>query len=159
VDLRRLRHGEWIAGVSGAVLLVALFLDWYSAPGGLSANGWESFTVTDVLLALAALFGIALAAAAATQRSAAVPQTVGQLTVPVAFVAAIAVVIQALSLPEGADAREIGLWLGVAAVLGVLVGAWRSIGDQSFPRSVAPKVDVTPLPAPKPRSEPAGDDE
>jgi hypothetical protein len=159
VDLRRIRHGEWIASVSGVVLLVALFLDWYSAEGGASASGWESFTVTDVLMALAALFGIALALGAATQRSPAVPQTVSQLTVPVAFVAAIAVVVQALSLPVGADSREIGLWLGIAATFGVLVGAWRSIGDQSFPRSVAPKVDVTPLPAPKPRSEPSGDDE
>jgi hypothetical protein len=159
VDLRRVRHGEWIAGIAGVALLVALFLDWYSSEGGASANGWESFTVTDVLLAIAALFGLALALGAATQRSAAVPQTVGQLTVPIAFVAAIAVVIQALSLPEGADSREIGLWIGVVAALGVLVGAWRSIGDQSFPRAVAPNVEVTPLPAPKPRSEPAGDDE
>lgn len=160
MDLRRLRHGEWIAGVSGVVLLVSLFLDWYSADGGASATGWESFTVTDVLLAAAALFGIALAVGAATQRSPAVPQATGQLTVPVALVAAVAVVIQALSLPVGADSRELGLYLGIASVLGVLVGAWRSIGDQSFPRAVAPKVDVTPLPAPKARSEPSahGDD-
>src|SRR3954454_1881451 len=123
VDLRRVRHGEWIAGVSGAVLLVALFLDWYSSDGGASANGWESFTVTDVLLAVAALFGIALAVGAATQRSPAVPQAVGQLTVPVALVAAVAVVIQALSRPVGADNRELGLYLGTAAALGVLVGS------------------------------------
>jgi hypothetical protein len=158
MDLRRLRHGEWIAGVSGAVVLVALFLDWYSAPGGATANAWESFTVTDVLLAAAGLIGIALAVGAATQRSPAVPQATGALAVPVALVAAVSVVIQALSLPEGADAREVGLYLGIAATLGVLVGAWRSIGDQSFPHGVAPKVDVTPLPAPKPRSEPHDDE-
>ena len=29
MDLRRLRAGEWIAGVSGVVLLVSLFLPWY----------------------------------------------------------------------------------------------------------------------------------
>jgi hypothetical protein len=159
VDLRRVRHGEWIAGISGVVVLVALFLDWYSADGGGSANGWESFTVTDVLLAIAALFGIALALGAATQRSPAVPQAVGALTVPIAFVAAVAVVVQALSLPEGAGAREIGLWLGIVATLGVLLGAWRSIGDQSFPRGASARVEVTPLPAPKPRSEPSGDGE
>jgi hypothetical protein len=159
VDLRRVRHGEWIAGIAGVALLAALFLDWYSTDGGASANGWESFTVTDVLLAIAALFGIALALGAATQRSPAVPQATGALTVPIAFVAALALLVQALSLPVGADSREIGLWIGIVGVLGVLVGAWRSIGDQSFPRSVTPKVDVTPLPAPKPRSEPAGEDE
>ena len=160
MDLRRLRHGEWIAGVSGAVLLVALFLDWYSAAGGtVTANAWETFSVTDVILAFAALFGISLAVTALTQRSPAVPQSVGALTVPVAFVGAVLVLIKLLSLPNGADGRELGLYLGVAATLGVLIGAWRSIGDQSFPKGASPRVEVTPLPAPKPRSEPAGDDE
>jgi hypothetical protein len=158
VDLRRLRHGEWIAGVSGAVLLVSLFLDWYSADGGsVAANAWESFAVTDVLLAITALFGLAVAIGAATQRSPAVPQATGGLTVPIAFAAAIVVIIRALALPGGADGREIGLYLGIAGVLGVLVGAWRSIGDQSFPKGASPQVEVTPLPAPKPRNEPAGD--
>jgi hypothetical protein len=153
------RHGEWIAGLSGVVLIGALFLDWYSDGVGRAVNGWGSLVVTDVVLAIAGLFGIALMVGAATQRSAAVPQATGGLAVPVAFVAAVLVVIRVLSLPEGAEAREIGLWIGVAATLGVLVGAWRSIGDQSFPAGVTAEVEVTPLPAPKPRSEPAGDDE
>jgi hypothetical protein len=159
VDLRRLRHGEWIAGISGFVLLVDLFLDWYSGAGGVTANAWESFSVTDVILAIAALFGLALAVGAATQRSPAVPVSAGSLTVPVAFVASVLVLIKLLSLPDGADGREFGLYVGVVATLGVLIGAWRSLGDQSFPKGASPRVEVTPLPAPKPRSEPAGDDE
>jgi hypothetical protein len=55
--------------------------------------------------------------------------------------------------------RAPGLIIGLIGAFGVLVGAWRSIGDQSFPRAAAPNVDVTPLPAPQPRREPAGDDE
>src|SRR3954449_4233648 len=150
MDLRRLRHGEWIAGVSGVVLLVSLFLDWYSVRdvGGvpsddLSANAWQSFAVVDVFLAAAALFGIALAVGAATQRSAAVPQAVGALAVPVAFIAAVLVVIKLLDLPDwysvlqsgsGAEgaylnstlggpevAREPGLYIGVVATLGVMI--------------------------------------
>jgi hypothetical protein len=177
------RHGEWIAGISGAVLLVSMFLDWYAVhlPGGqvagaTTANAWEAFTVVDVFLALAALFGIGLAVAAATQRSPAVPQAVGALTVPVALVAAILVLLRLLDVPgwesvfqgEGAYlssasggpevTREIGLYIGVVAALGVVVGAWRSIGDQSFPREVTEEVEVTPLPAPKPRSQPAADE-
>jgi hypothetical protein len=158
MDLRRLRHGEWIAGIAGAALLVALFLDWYSADGGGTANGWESFAATDIVLAIAALAGISLAVAAATQRSPAVPQTISALTTPVALAAAVLVVIHALSLPDGASGREFGLYLGIAGAFGVLVGAWRSMGDQSFPRAAAPQVEVTPLPAPKPRSEPSSDE-
>jgi hypothetical protein len=161
VDLRRLRIGEWIAGVSGVVLLVALFLDWYSLepPGGGGENAWATYTVSDVLLAIAALFGVALAVAAATQRSPAVPQAIGALTVPWAVAGAVLLLIKLLSLPDGADGREIGFWLGLAGTFGVLVGSWWSISDQSFPRAVATKLEVTPLPAPKPRSEPSGDDE
>jgi hypothetical protein len=183
VDLRRLRHGEWIAGISGAVLLVSLFLDWYSVSfpgsaqfsGATSADAWESFTVVDVFLAAAGLFGIAIAVTAATQPSPAVPQAVGGLTVPIAFVAAILVLLRLLDPPGWESVfdgnlylsgparpgvmREIGLYLGTAGTLGVLVGAWRSIGDQSFPKGASARVEVTPLPAPKPRSEPAGDDE
>jgi hypothetical protein len=158
MDLRRLRHGEWIAGTAGVALLVALFLDWYSDGRGATANAWESFTVTDVVFAVAALMGISLAVAAATQRSPAVPQTISALTTPVALVAAVLVVIHTLSLPDGASGREIGLYLGLAGALGVLVGAWRSMGDQSFPSAVTPQVEVTPLPAPKPRSEPSTDE-
>jgi hypothetical protein len=184
VDLRRLRYGEWIAGISGVVLLVALFLDWYKLRdtagakivGDVSANAWDAFTVVDVFLAAAALFGIALAAGAATQRSAAVPQAIGALTVPVAFIAAILVVIRLIDLPDWGSvlqdgsgaylnsslggpevAREPGLYIGVVATLGVLIGAWRSIGDQRFPKGASPHVEVTPLPAPKPRDEPAGE--
>jgi hypothetical protein len=158
MDLRRLRHGEWIAGIAGAALLVSLFLDWYSAQGGGTANAWESFAATDIVLAIAALAGISLAVAAATQRSPAVPQTISALTVPVAVAAAVLVVIHALSLPDGASGREFGLYLGIVGAFGVLVGAWRSMGDQSFPAAVAPQVEVTPLPAPKPRSEPSTDE-
>jgi hypothetical protein len=140
------------------VLLVVMFLDWYSGYRGATANAWETFTVVDVIFAIAALMGIGLAAAAATQRSPAVPQALGALTVPVAFVAALLVVINALALPGGVTGREPGLYIGVAATLGVLVGAWRSIGDESFPREVTTEVEVTPLPAPKPRSEPVGDE-
>ena len=146
MDLRRLRHGEWMAGTAGAVLLVSLFLDWYGA------NAWDTFVATDVVLAISALMGIALALATATQRSPAVPQALSALIVPVALVAAVLVVIHTISLPDGADGRDIGLWLGLAGAVGVLVGAWRSMGDQSFPAAVRQQVEVTPLPAPKARA-------
>jgi hypothetical protein len=144
MDLRRLRHGEWIAGTAGVVLLVSLFLDWY--PG---STGWESFAVTDIVLAIAALMGISLPLAAATQRAPAVAQATSALTVPVAIAASVLAVVHTISLPDGADGRELGLWLGLAGALGVLVGAYRSMGDQSFPATARQDVEVTPLPAPK----------
>ena len=52
MDLRRLRAGEWIAGVAGLVLLVALFLPWYGDEAG-SRTGWQSLGALDVVLAIA----------------------------------------------------------------------------------------------------------
>src|SRR3954471_589720 len=106
MDLRRLRHGEWIAGIAGVVLFVSLFLDWYSVtfkglpndPTGAS-TAWEAFSIADVILAVAALMGISLAVAAATQRAPAVAQALSALTVPVALAAAVFAVVHALSLP------------------------------------------------------------
>ena len=145
MDLRRLRHGEWLAGTAGVVLFVSLFLDWYD---GVSA--WETFTVSDIVLAISALMGVGLAVATATQRTPAVPQALSALTVPVAVVAAVLAVIHTISIPGGANSRDYGLWLGLAGAIGVLVGAWRSMGDQSFPAVARQEVEVTPLPAPKP---------
>ncbi len=149
-----MRYGEWIAGISGVALLVVMFLDWYSAGSDSAANAWQAFSAVDLFLALAGGMGISLLLASATQRSPAVPQATGALTVPIAFVASILVIIRALALPGGAEGREIGLYLGIVAVLGVLVGAWRSIGDERFPAGATPRVEVTPLPAPTSRSEP-----
>ena len=149
MDLRRLRAGEWIVGAAGIALLVSLFLDWYG-----SANAWQSFSVADIVLLVSALCGIALFLAVATQRSPAVGQGLSACTVPVALLAAVLVVIHALSVPSGAaGGRAIGLWVGLVGAFGVLVGAWRSMGDQSFPRGAAPQIEVTPLPAPKPHPE------
>ena len=67
MDLRRLRSGEWIAGVSGLVLLVALFLPWYSDDGG-SRTGWQSLGALDVVLAVVALAAIAIPIVTALER-------------------------------------------------------------------------------------------
>ena len=59
MDLRRLRHGEWIAAAGGVVLVVSLFLDWYREFVGVDLavglTGFESFDVLDVVLVLIAL--------------------------------------------------------------------------------------------------------
>ena len=60
--MRRVRAGEIVAGAAGVLLLVSMFLDWYSVESredGLSA--WAAFGFVDLLLALVALLGIALA--------------------------------------------------------------------------------------------------
>ena len=138
-----MRINEWLAGGFGALLIFSLFLDWYSG-----ANAWDWLAATDVILAVAGIFGIALLAGTATQRTPAVQQSVAALTVPVAFVGSILAVIHLLSVPDGAHSRDAGVWIGTLAVLGLMVSAWRSMGDQRFPAAVTPQLDIPTLPAP-----------
>jgi hypothetical protein len=178
VDLRRLRAGEWIAGLSGAALVVDLFLPWYGAEGtSATATAWEAFAVNDAILLLVALFAVGLWTAAATQRTSAVPVGTAALTVLLALVGTILVVIRLVFEPSvesvashatavgvafygpglsNSATIEYGAWIGLVAVLGIVFGGYRSMADERTPRSVAPSIDVTPLPPPRPEGDRTG---
>jgi hypothetical protein len=155
VDLRRLRTEEWVVGLSGAGLIVALFLPWYGAKGtSTTVTAWEAFAVNDAILLLVALFAVAVWTAAATQRTAAVPVAISALTTLLGAVATILVVVRLASPPVGGDVtREVGAWLGLVFTLGVTAGSWASVSDERTPRAVAPHIEATPLPAPRPERE------
>jgi hypothetical protein len=147
MDLRRVRAWDWLTGVAGLVLLVSLFLPWYSADGR-SATGWESFTVIDVILALAALAGLALLIATATQRTAAIPQALASSIAPLLLVAAVLAVIRLLNVPGEADTREVGMWIGTLAALGLFGFDAKSMRDKRFPAVMRPSLTVETIPTP-----------
>lgn len=154
MDLGRLRASEWIAGISGAGLIVALFLPWYGARGtSATVNAWEAFAVNDAILLLVALFAVALLTAAATQSTAAVPVALSSTISLLGIVATILVIVR-LASPPGGDgvSLEVGAWLGLVFTLGVAAGAWRSMSDEGAPRA-APDVEVTRIAAPRSEGE------
>jgi hypothetical protein len=145
MDLRRLRAAEWITALSGAALLVSLFLPWYTSSAD-DATAWESLAVTDVLLALVAAFAVALLPITASQRTAAVPIAFSALVSLAGVIGVLLVLFRAASLPDGADGRGWALWLGLAAAFGIAAGAWLAMRDER--RSPSP--DIEPIPAPRP---------
>jgi hypothetical protein len=157
MDLRRLRIGEWIAGVSGAVLIGSLFLDWYETP---AISGFETFTVIDVALVLAGVSGLALLFLTANQGTAAVPIAFAALTTIVALLAALLGLWKAVDLPGTASGRLAGLWLGLAATAGLVAGAALAMRDERLSepgrhtdatgRPTPPPEEIEPLPAPRP---------
>jgi hypothetical protein len=149
MDLRRLRAGEWIAAASGTVLLLALFLPWYTADAGHSTIGWESFAVLDIVLALIAASAVALLLVTATQPVPAVPVALAALVAIAGFVATVLVLIRVLDLPDGAAGREWALWLGLAGSLGVLVGGLLATRDERL-SPPGRHTDITGRPAPPP---------
>lgn len=177
MDLQRLRVGEWIFGISGAVLLVSLFLPWWGlrgrwidlGPGGpvegpsgsLDAvttwTAWQIFSVADLLLALLSLLALAIWVVVA-RATAAGPGVAGEtLLAPLATVMAIVVLVQVLSTPGELEAAapipdptvEYGAWLGLVATFGVLVGLLVAMRDERLSRQ-GQSTDATGVPVAEP---------
>src|SRR3954470_16042274 len=131
MDLRRLRAGEWILALSGALLLISLFLSWYERDGdGLS--GWEAFSVVDVVLAAVALCALAALVITATQDTPALSIAFESLTTLFGLVASVLVVIRVIDLPDlGAGyGMAVGAWLGLLGALGIAGGGLVAIRDE-----------------------------
>jgi hypothetical protein len=148
MDPRRLRAGEWIAAASGVVLLVSLFLPWYSV-GAESATGWQSLTAIDVLLAVVAASGVLLAIVTATQRVPALAIALSALVTITGLVGVVLVLIRVLDLPGEASGRRWALWLGLAGAAGIVVGAWLAMHDERL-SPPGRHTDATGLPVPAP---------
>jgi hypothetical protein len=161
MDLRRLRAGEWIAGISGLVLLVALVLPWYGDDAG-SRTGWQSLGALDVVLAIVALAALAIPVVTAIHRVPAVPLAHESLTVLVGLLALVLVLIRVLNMPDWAVEREWGLWVGLAATLGIVVGGLTAMRDERLTRGerhtdltgvpVAAQREIETLPPPRPEA-------
>ena len=146
---RWLKPGDWLAGLGGLVLLASLFLTWYAVAGtGRDLTAWQSFSVIDVLLALVALLGIALAVTTAVRRTPAVPVALGVIAGPAGAIATLLVLIRLLDPPGPNELLDLGpgVWLALAGAAAVAAGAWWSIGDERNRGVPAPPVEVRPAP-------------
>jgi hypothetical protein len=120
---RRLEAGPLLVTLGAVLLLVSLFLNWFT--GELSA--WESFEVWDLVLFVLAFAAIAGGLALATQDD----DLIDRRLVPAAAVAiAVIVASQLLDPPPAAAGQDpdTGAWLALAAALVMLVGAVLTFG-------------------------------
>jgi hypothetical protein len=159
MDLRRLRAGEWAAAASGAALLLALFLPWYSLDAGATASGWAALAVVDVALAIIAAAAVALVVVTATQRVPAVPIALDALVALAGLIGVVLVFVRALDLPDGATGREWAIWLALAGSLGIVAGGVLAMRDERLSppgrhtdltgRPTPPPAEVDTIPAPR----------
>jgi hypothetical protein len=158
LSLGRLRSGELIAGVSGAALLVCLFaLHWYGVSGtfaptlslGLHARtswtGWQSLTYVRWLLLLTALLALALAYFQAAERAPAIPSTLSVLTTVLGGVSALTLIARVIDTPGNHLDRRAGVYLGLAAAVGVAYGGFRSLREESGPDPAALDIETVGL--------------
>jgi hypothetical protein len=147
MDPRRVRTWEWLTGLGGVVLLVSLFLPWYSVAGA-NATAWESFSVVDLILALGALSAAALPVVAAAQRTAAVPQAYASTIIWVLLVAAVLAVIRLLNPPVDDVSREAGVWVAAITSLALVAFDIKSMRDKRFPAAMRPRLDIETIATP-----------
>jgi hypothetical protein len=158
MDLRRLRAGEWVAALSGIVLLVSLFLPWYGAGAEGDASGWEALAAVDIALALVAAFGVGLLVITASQRVPAVPIALSAVVTFVGLIGMVLAAIRLVSVPDGLDGREAGVWLGLLGTIGIIAGGWLAMRDERLspegrhtdltgrPTSAPPEIERIPAP-------------
>ena len=131
-----LERGEVVAAVGGVLLVVSLFLAWYSLgnsyasvascrhPAG-SCSGWDALGAVKFLLIVAALTPAVLIAAIV--RREALPWPPGEITAVFALIALTLIVFRGIIDRPGWPSGEVGIGIGwFVALLGgllILLGA------------------------------------
>ena len=135
MDFSRLRQGEIIAGVAGVALLITMFLDWYGV-GGEAASGWDSLTDFDgFLITAAGVAGIVLALLAAAGRKVNLGDLPrGCVTAALGALAVALIVWRMFADPAPGTELDLeyGIFLGLAAAIGVTVGATMALREGGF---------------------------
>jgi hypothetical protein len=137
--LRRLRLGELLAAPAGLVLGVALFLPWYRFASG-NLDAWSAFTVTELLIAPAALAAPALTWVTLTRGSPALPVALAVWTTLLGVLATASIALRLVFPPAGASSTCAGAWLGLAGAALVTLAGWLSIRDERPARGVSVKL-------------------
>lgn len=125
--------GRLLAGCGGALLIASLFLPWADGPGDVSRNGWELLGVSDVLLVIVGVHGIA-AAITGGRFGYFRPDLSLNAATDILGVAA-AVILGWLLLfefPSGAS-PQLGVYLALAADIAVACGAGDFRVRSAFP--------------------------
>ncbi len=162
--MANLTTGEKIAGISGLALILIMFIfNWFSIDtGGLGdggANAWDSMELIRFIILLAALAGIGLAVAAATQSDVNLPVAASAITAGLGILAVVLIAYRIIDPPEpdlgglGIDLeinRSIGVFLGLIAAGGVAFGGWRAMEEEgtSFSGQAGGYQDPPPPAAP-----------
>ncbi len=142
---RRLRAGELLALVGAACVIASLFEPWYEGALG-TLDAWETFGGATVLLIAAACAALALVISALTERSPALPVSIGVWCVLLGLIAVIAAIVRVLERPDHTTSLCIGAWLALAGAVAILAGAWQSLRDEHTSLYEPARPDPRPRP-------------
>jgi len=128
MDLRRLRSGELVVAVGTAGLAIVMFLDWF---GGRSA--WETLTLGRLLLVVTVALGATLVVMTLSRRAVSMATSAATVTIGVGALALLYLLYRVgidEPGPNGLVSIDAGAYAGLACVLAIVGGAWRTLDDE-----------------------------
>ena len=138
--MKRLRPGDYLAGLGGLVMFCSTFAPWTQLSDG-TEDGWRSLAVLDLWLLIASLIVMALPVITATQEDPALPV---KWDVFSAWITLISIIVVAIKVLGGVE------WGGVLALVGsvaAFAGCWWAMRDQRAPGlRTPPEVRAMPTP-------------
>jgi hypothetical protein len=148
MDFTKVNRGETLAGVSGALLIVVMFVfPWFEFQTGPpvaalttehTRDAWTSYGFTDIVLFVTALAAIGLVLLVATERDGGRSGAAGWVVTLLGLVSVVLVVISIISPPDFGFAsgpgvehsRKIGVWLGLVAAGGIALGGYMAMQER-----------------------------
>ena len=149
MDVRQQR-ADVIAGITGVILLVSMFLPWFGLSEAaeqalqeaeevterfqgepldepdVTENAWQAFTFVDWILLIAALGGIRAGVAAVARQGGRSPIGATAVTAGLGAIAALLILYRVIN-PIGEAGREYGIFIGLIAAIGIAAGGWLSL--------------------------------
>jgi hypothetical protein len=153
VDVNRLNRGEQIAGVAAVLLLIDMFLKWYSfnVPNGAGLTAWQAYSMTDILLFLTCLAALAMVGTSATGRRSELPVSLPLVTAFLGALMTLIVFYRIINQPHDNEILnvEYGAYLGLILVAALTYGAVEAGGGVETMRAEAESLgERTTSPAP-----------
>jgi hypothetical protein len=127
--------GGRIAWVSGLVLMLSSFMDWYAGSGEglvIGVIGWHTGALGKLICFLGlAVVLLAILREVGIELPPAIPESL--VVIAIGAVSTIFVLIRLISIPDQflpADGRGIGIWIALIAAIGVIFGGLLRAGEE-----------------------------
>jgi hypothetical protein len=182
VDVNRLSRGEQIAGVAAVLLIIDMFLNWYSANLNsalqaqadrfgidTNADAWQVFSTTDILIFITAVAALVMVGMRVMGRSASLPVSLPLVVALLGAFTTLIVLWRIINQPGENEFVnvEYGAYLGLLLLIALTYGAVQagggvdtmraeaeSLGDPAPPPPAPDPAPPTPTPDPSPAPTP-----
>ncbi|HVF79436.1 MAG TPA: hypothetical protein VNA28_14160 [Solirubrobacteraceae bacterium] len=128
MDVRGLRSGELITGLGAAGLALAMFMDWFAG-----RSAWETLTVGRVLLVLTIALATTVVVITLLRRAVSMAMSAATVTVGIGTLVLLYLLYR-VGIDEPGRNGDVsidgGAYLGLACLLLILGGTWRTLADE-----------------------------